>query len=74
MMPIFASVLHATVLIRRNDIVEIGGYNEESLYGEDHELFLKLLLNGCMMYNIQRSLFKYRIYKPKQTMINYYAK
>jgi len=67
MMPIFASVLHATVLIKRKVIVEIGGYNEESIYGEDHELFLKLLLNGYRMYNIQKSLFKYRIYKPRRS-------
>lgn len=66
MMPVITSVLHATMLARKSAIIVAGGYDEKNFYAEDHDLFLRMLLNGCMMYNIQKSLFKYRIHEPRK--------
>lgn len=39
----------STVLVRRNLLVQIGGFDASSLRGEDWELALKLALSGCKM-------------------------
>lgn len=61
MMPITASVLHPTIMTYKS-ILQKYKYDETKLYSEDHALFLTLLSNGIKMYNIQESLFKYRVW------------
>jgi glycosyltransferase involved in cell wall biosynthesis len=61
MMPFIDSVLHSTIVVYKNVLEKAGGYNLEYSYAEDDELFLRLLLNGCRMYNIRKSLYKYRL-------------
>jgi len=61
MMPFIDSVLHPTILTYKKVLIDSGGYDIKYRYAEDDELFLRLLLMGCKMYNIQKSLYKYRI-------------
>jgi glycosyltransferase involved in cell wall biosynthesis len=61
MMPITASVLHSSILVYKYDIDLITGYDKTKLFAEDHDLFLRLIENGCIMHNIQLPLYSYRI-------------
>jgi len=61
MMPFIDSVLHSTIVVYKSVLEKAGGYNPEYSYAEDDELFLRLLLIGCRMYNIGKALYKYRL-------------
>ncbi len=60
MMPVTASVLHPTIMVYKNVLVQSGGYKENIPFAEDHELFLRILSAGYKMHNIQLPLYKYR--------------
>ena len=60
MMPVIASVLHATIMFYKEVVVQSGGYKENISFAEDHELFLRVLAAGYKMHNIQAPLYKYR--------------
>jgi glycosyltransferase involved in cell wall biosynthesis len=67
MMPIISSLQHGSILVQKKAIVEIGGYKTGSLFAEDHELFLRMLLAGIKMHNIQIPLCSYRIWAGAST-------
>ncbi|TEB16181.1 GDP-mannose-dependent alpha-(1-6)-phosphatidylinositol monomannoside mannosyltransferase [Pelotomaculum sp. FP] len=48
-----------TALIRKNELLEAGGYPENSIH-EDWELWLRLFRQGCMGYTIPEFLIWYR--------------
>lgn len=59
-MPIEASVLHPTILTRKSVLVELNGYNNKHKT-EDVEIFLRMLMSGYKLHNIQKVLLYYRI-------------
>jgi len=61
MMPVTASILHSTMLVYRDNLDKINGYDNTKLYAEDHDLFLRLIESGCRMHNLQTPLCYYRI-------------
>ncbi|MDR3668482.1 MAG: glycosyltransferase [Ignavibacteriaceae bacterium] len=61
MMPVTASVLHSSMLVLRENLININGYDKTKRYAEDHDLFLRLIEHGCRMHNIQSPLYYYRI-------------
>ena len=61
MMPIESAICHPTVMIRREVLNQVGGYNTEYDYAADHDLFLRLVLSGYNFHNIQKPLLKYRV-------------
>lgn len=61
MMPIESAVCHPTVIIRKEVLNQVGGYNTEFDYAADHDLFLRLLLNHYNFHNIQEPLLNYRV-------------
>jgi glycosyltransferase involved in cell wall biosynthesis len=67
MMPVTASLQHGSIVVQKKAIVEIGGYKTGSMFAEDHELFLRMLLMGSKMYNIQIPLYSYRIWSGAST-------
>ena len=50
---------HPTVMFRRNAIVDVGNYREME-YGEDYELWCRLLVNNKKIDNIPETLVKVR--------------
>lgn len=52
-------VNHPSVVFRKNDVLEVGGYQTE-LFPEDYFLWIKMLKNGCRFYNLQESLVWFR--------------
>lgn len=50
-------VNHPAVMYRRSKVMEVGGYQG---FPEDSYLWVKLMLNGAVFYNIQESLIYFR--------------
>ena len=65
-MPIVASVLHPTILTYKKVLLDVGNYSRKYSHIEDQELFLRLISRGYKMYNIQESLYLYRIRNDNQ--------
>lgn len=54
--------IHNTSLFRRSDFVRLGGYDESLTQGfEDHEWWVRLLLDGGQAKVLDQVLFRYRI-------------
>jgi len=52
---------HPSVMFRKKDIVEVGGYREEFPRGQDYDLWLRLIYAGYKVANIPEYLTHYRI-------------
>lgn len=68
-MPIYASVLHPTIMCRKFIFDKVGGYNEECLL-EDIEFFLRAFKKGHRFYNIQKPLYYYRVWKKDKRLFS----
>lgn len=55
-------VNHPTVMYRKKEVTDVGGY-QTMYFPEDYFLWIKMLMNGCRVYNIQKSLLWFR-YNP----------
>ena len=62
MMPILCSICHPTIMIKKEVLIEMGGYRNIK-YVEDYDLFLRMLTKKKKMYNIQEYLHFYRFEK-----------
>lgn len=59
----FANTLvHSTTMFRKLNFDNVGGYNEEFYKAQDYDLWFKLLNDGGVLFNIQKSLLKYRLH------------
>ena len=58
----FSRVVHPSVMMRREHIIEVGGYtvNELTSRAEDYDLWCKLCEKGYVIANIPQILFQYR--------------
>jgi glycosyltransferase involved in cell wall biosynthesis len=52
---------HPTVMYRKSKVLEAGNYNGEILLFEDFSLFIRMISNGSVFYNIQESLLNFRV-------------
>ena len=52
-------IVHPAVMMRRNAVMEIGGYNEACATNQHHDLFLRLAEHGRLA-NLPQTLLKYR--------------
>jgi glycosyltransferase involved in cell wall biosynthesis len=67
MMPIVTSILHPTIMIKKESMMKYGGYNENLIYAEDLEFFLRTI-NFAKFHNLQESLHYYRIINKSKTI------
>lgn len=51
---------HPAVMYRKSAVIKCGGYGS-SARKEDHDLFSRMLNNGCHAYNIQEPVLYYRV-------------
>lgn len=51
---------HPATMFRKNVICNIGGYKTRSLF-EDYDLWVRAILSGAHLYNIQQSLLWFRL-------------
>ena len=62
-MPVFTSVPHPAVLARKEIFTGGFKYDENVLFAEDLNLFLKMLESGVRFSNVQEYLYEYRFHK-----------
>ena len=62
MAPLNSPILHPTLMIKKEVLQKIGGYDEKYNLIEDYELFNRLISNGYKLANVNEFLFYYRIY------------
>jgi len=69
--------IHGTLLIKKNVIEEIGGYNEKFIYAQDYDLFYRLIESGYKYDVVREPLYllntKDNISSLKKKEQNYYA-
>ena len=56
------AVAHPSVLFRKEDIIELGGFRTEFGLLADYDLWCRMILAGKSLYNIQKPLLRYRIH------------
>jgi glycosyltransferase involved in cell wall biosynthesis len=54
-------VNHPSIMFRKQKVLEAGNYNSDILMMEDFSLFIRMLNNGCVFYNIQEVLLNFRV-------------
>ncbi len=69
--------IHGTLLIRKDSLTNIGGYDEDFYYAQDYKLFVDLVRNGSKFRNINKVLYKLNttnnISINKKDIQSYYA-
>jgi glycosyltransferase involved in cell wall biosynthesis len=63
-------IAHSSVIFRKKNIQQVGGYDDSVRYAQDYNLWSKLLSNGCKIENIQKPLLKYRLHTQSITQGN----
>jgi glycosyltransferase involved in cell wall biosynthesis len=56
---LYASVAHATIMVKRVDILAMEGYRDAAPM-EDWDLWCRMLMAGMKFHNIQETLYSYR--------------
>lgn len=61
LLPWLNPITHPTVVFRRKDILQIGGYDERYRTSQDYDLWFRARSAGLKFHNLQESLLFYRI-------------
>ena len=51
---------HPTVIYKKNEVLKAGSYSEKYHLMEDYYLWVRMAMNGCKFYNIQKSSLFFR--------------
>ena len=60
-------IVHPSVMMRKNIIMSVGGYNPKFEPAEDYDLWLRLLHNKNDFYNLRDPLISYRYHEKSVT-------
>ena len=63
-------MLHSTVMLRRQLLLEVGGYDENLRYVEDYELWFRLLAKS-QLANLQEPLAAFRLHQTSSSWRNH---
>lgn len=55
-------VCHVSVMMRRDPVIEVGGYDESYRYAADYQLWSELVARGHRLVNIPEYLMRYRVF------------
>jgi glycosyltransferase involved in cell wall biosynthesis len=64
----FVDIVHPTVLMRKQDVLGVGGYRENIRYAEDRDLWGRLVTAGKMLKCQTELLMEYRLHTGAMTM------
>ncbi|MBQ2124414.1 MAG: glycosyltransferase [Spirochaetales bacterium] len=59
-LPRYNPIIHPAVMIKREVLESVGGYNEKFRTSQDYELWFRLAAGGVKFANLQENLLKYR--------------
>lgn len=57
---------HPSVMFKKTDLIEVGGYNEEIKYGEDYDLWTRLAINK-KVHNLNQTGIIYNIHENQMS-------
>ena len=58
---------HSSIFFRRQDIINIGGYDNKYEYAQDYDLYARLIKNNYLLNNIGQVLVKYRVHNESRS-------
>jgi glycosyltransferase involved in cell wall biosynthesis len=67
-MKLGSAVAHPSVIFRKKDVLEVGGFLPEFGVVADYDLWCRMLLAGKIFYNYQQPLIRYRIHAQASKM------
>lgn len=62
-----------TVLVKKDKVVSVGGFDESCVPAEDYDLWIRLLINGSSFIAIDKVLSIYRLQNNSSTAIDRFA-
>lgn len=62
---------HGSVMARKQDIINISGYDEQMVIGQDYELWLRLIRNGYKIGAVNDFLYKWRLIPESISITKY---
>lgn len=62
-----------TVLVKRDKVISVGGFDESCVPAEDYDLWIRLLINGSSFIAIDKVLSIYRLQNNSSTAIDRFA-
>ena len=64
----FVEIIQSTVLMRKQDVLSVGGYREDITYSEDRELWGRIVTSGRMIRCQQEFLLDFRLHSGAMSM------
>jgi len=69
---VYATLIHATIMIRKDVFKKVGFYREQYLWCEDIDLWYRIIFSGYEVANIPQYLYQYR--RTDSSVVFKYAK
>ena len=66
-------VIHPAVMMRRDAVLEAGGYRKAFLHAEDYELWLRMIDLGYAIANLSQPLLNYRVHDANVSAVHWEA-
>jgi glycosyltransferase involved in cell wall biosynthesis len=66
----FVAFTHSSVMMRKRDVLSVGGYRGEFFYAEDQDLWARLLVRGCKFAVQPEFLMMHRVHSSSISMRN----
>lgn len=63
-------IAHPAVMVRRELVARLGGYEQQTQHAEDLDLWLRLLNSGCKFKNLSSRLTNFRVHDSNDTILN----
>jgi glycosyltransferase involved in cell wall biosynthesis len=60
-------IVHSTAFFRREEILKIGGYNNDYKKSQDYELWLRIIKNKGVLANLPEALVNFRVHSSSIT-------
>lgn len=54
-------VAHPSVMMRRQTVLDVGGYDGTAIRVEDYDLWFRMLTNGCVIVNLPEILYHFHL-------------
>jgi glycosyltransferase involved in cell wall biosynthesis len=61
-------IVHPTVVFKKKTVINLDGYNDRYLTGQDTDLWRRMIERGCKFAYIEKPLLKYRVWPNSRTI------